>query len=114
MFFLSYNLKYSKNVKDTISDNSVLEKFYKSFGDTLVLDTNSYPKARIYGQDFFRNNNLSFYQKALDAKAPENYKVGSGDEISISVWGYSEWSATLLVDDRGYITLKSFEKYKHY
>ena len=100
--------KYSKNVKDTISENSVLEKFYKSFGDTLVLDTNSYPKARIYGQDFFRNNNLSFYQKALDAKAPENYKVGSGDEISISVWGYSEWSATLLVDDRGYITLKSF------
>ena len=45
----------------------------ESFGDTLVLDTTIYPKARIFGQDIFRNNELSFYQKALDAKAPENY-----------------------------------------
>ena len=87
---------------------SSLSKFYKIFEDTLVLDSTSYPKARIYGQDIFRNNTLSFYQKALDAKAPENYKVGSGDEISISVWGYSEFSETLLVDSRGYITPSSY------
>jgi protein involved in polysaccharide export with SLBB domain len=54
------------------------------------------------------NNELSFYQKALDAKAPEHYKVGSGDEISISVWGYSEFAETLLVDARGYITPSSY------
>jgi protein involved in polysaccharide export with SLBB domain len=100
--------KYSNASQDSIGDRSILEKFYNSFGDTLVSDTTKYPKARIYGQDFFRNNNLSFYQKALDAKAPENYKVGSGDEISISIWGDSEWSETLLVDERGYITPESF------
>ena len=75
---------------------------------TSYLDTLTYPPARIYGQDIFRNNDLSFYQKALDAKAPENYKVGSGDVISISVWGYSEFSETLLVDERGYITPSSY------
>ncbi|MEC8852830.1 MAG: hypothetical protein VYD33_00155, partial [Bacteroidota bacterium] len=80
--------KYAKGVRDTIGDNSALSKFYESFGDSLITDTTIYPKARIYGQDVFRNNELSFFQKALDAKAPENYKVGSGDEISISVWGY--------------------------
>ena len=100
--------KYVKEVQDTIGENANLSKFYESFGDTLVLDTVSYPKARIYGQDIFRNNKLSFYQKALDAKAPENYKVGSGDEISISVWGYSEFSENLLVDERGYITPSSY------
>ena len=100
--------KYAKAIKDTIGDNSVLSKFYASFGDTLVTDTTTYPQARIYGQDIFRNNRLSVYQKALDAKAPENYKVGCGDEISISVWGYSEFSETLLVDDRGYITPSSY------
>ena len=93
---------------DTISNHEALAKFYDALGDTLVADTNTYPKARIYGQDIFRNNDLSFYQKALDAKAPENYKVGSGDEISISVWGYSEFSETMLVDDRGYITPSSY------
>ncbi|HIL66442.1 MAG TPA: hypothetical protein EYG43_00980, partial [Flavobacteriales bacterium] len=100
--------KYAKEVQDTIGDNSALSKFYESFGDTLITDTNSYPKARIFGQDIFRNTELSFYQKALDAKAPENYKVGSGDEISISVWGYSEFSENLIVDDRGYITPSSY------
>ena len=91
--------KYAKGVQDTIGGNTNLSKFYESFGDTLAIDTTSYPKARVYGQDIFRNNKLSFYQKALDAKAPENYKVGSGDEISISVWGYSEFSENLLVDN---------------
>ncbi len=102
--------KYAKGQvgKDTIGNNSALSKFYESFGDTLVIDTVTYPKAKIYGQDIFRNNKLSFYQKALDAKAPENYKVGSGDEVSISVWGYSEFSETLLVDKRGYITPSSY------
>jgi hypothetical protein len=89
MDYKSSRGKYAKGTQDTIGDNSALSKFYESFGDALVTDTITYPKARIYGQDVFRNNKLSFYQKALDAKAPENYKVGSGDEISISVWGYS-------------------------
>ena len=108
MDFKSSTGKYAKET-DKISDVNVnLSKFYERFGDTLATDTNSYPKARIYGQDIFRNNKLSFYQKALDAKAPENYKVGSGDEISISVWGYSEFSENLLVDERGYITPSSY------
>ena len=94
--------------RDTISNFSALSKLFETFGDTLVTDTNTYPQARIYGQDIFRNNDLSYYQKALDAKAPENYKVGSGDEISISVWGYSEFSETIMVDERGYITPSSY------
>ena len=103
--------KYAKDVLgDNVSDDSSLSNFYNSFGDTLSDDTSlvNYPKARIYGQDIFRNNELSFFQKSLDAKAPENYKVGSGDEISISVWGYSEFSETLIVDDRGYISPSSY------
>ncbi len=95
--------KYDVNVRDTLDKHESLAKFYDKLGDTLVLDTISFPLARIYGQDIFRNRDLDFYQKALDAKAPENYEVGPGDEISISVWGYSEFSENLLVDERGYI-----------
>ena len=75
--------KYSKNGKEAVGVDDNLSKFYETFGDTLVTDITTYPKAKIYGQDVFRNNELSFYQKALDAKAPENYKVVSGDERSI-------------------------------
>ncbi len=107
------NFKYSKGEFNNISNDSVglkenLANFYDRIGDSLVSDTATYPMAKVYGQDVFRNNKLSFFQKSLDAKAPENYKVGSGDEISISVWGYSEFSETILVDDRGYINPSTY------
>ena len=100
--------KYKKNNisnKDTISN---LSKFSLFFEDTLTIDSVIYPKAKIFGQDIFRNNKLNFYQKALDAKAPENYKLGPGDEISISIWGFNEFSETLEVDARGYISPSSY------
>ena len=100
--------KYKKNNisnKDTISN---LSKFSLYFEDTLTIDSVIYPKAKIFGQDIFRNNKLNFYQKALDAKAPENYKLGPGDEISISIWGFNEFSETLEVDARGYISPSSY------
>ncbi|MBL6874481.1 MAG: SLBB domain-containing protein [Flavobacteriales bacterium] len=100
--------KYKKNNisnKDTISN---LSKFSLYFEDTLAVDSVIYPKAKIFGQDIFRNNKLNFYQKALDAKAPENYKLGPGDEISISIWGFNEFSETLEVDARGFISPSSY------
>lgn len=100
--------RYAENSQDTAKETNRVEVFYQAFGDTLVQDTSRFPKARIFGQNIFRNNKLSFFQKALDAKAPENYKVGPGDEISISVWGYSQFSETLDVDDRGYINPSSY------
>ena len=98
--------KYKNSTQDTLQNNTSL--FYATFGDTLNVDTVKYPKAKIFGQDIFRNNELEFFQKAFDAKAPENYIVSSGDEISISVWGYSDLSETLIVDERGYISPKSY------
>ena len=108
MEFKNSRGKYAEDFQDSTSKRNNILKFFETFGDTLIFDTIGFPKARIYGQDIFRNNKLSFFQKSLDAKAPENYKVGSGDEISISVWGYSEFSENLLVDERGYINPSSY------
>ena len=99
---------YSEIKKDTNTSFSSLQKLYSAFDDTLIVDSTSFPKAKIFGQDIFRNQDLSFFQKALDAKAPENYKVGPGDEISISIWGFNEFSETLEVDERGYISPSSY------
>ncbi len=99
--------KYSVNLVDSTKSRAV-SKFIESFGDTLIIDSINFPLAKIYGQDIFRNKNLSFFQKALDAKAPENYKVSSGDVISISIWGFSEYNQTLLVDEKGYINPDSY------
>lgn len=108
--------EYNKNnyLNDTLIDmNDISYISYRSkllnenLGDS-INDTIIFPKEKIYGQAIFRNNNLSFFQKSFDAKAPENYRVGTGDEISISVWGYNEFSENLIVDERGYISPSSY------
>ena len=99
---------YSKTNVDTNTSFNSLQQLYSRFDDTLILDSTSFPRGRIFGQDIFSNQDLAFFQKALDAKAPENYKVGPGDEISISIWGFNEFSETLEVDQRGYISPSSY------
>ena len=59
-------------------------------------------------QDIFRNNELRFFKKLLKQKYLNHYIVSSGDEINNSVWGYSKKSETLIVDERGYISPKSY------
>ncbi|MDP4266320.1 MAG: SLBB domain-containing protein [Bacteroidota bacterium] len=65
-----------------------------------------YPKGRIFGQDLFRNENLSIYERAREVIAPPNYILGVGDEISISVWGMAEYSDVFTINETGSINMK--------
>ena len=67
-----------------------------------------YPKAKIYGQDLFRSKGINYYDKSMDANAPDNYELGPGDELNIAVWGRSDYSSICKIDPRGYIDLKGF------
>ena len=59
----------------------------------------------VYGQQLFRNGNLDVYERSLDAKAPDNYIIGAGDELTVSVSGTAFFNATYSVDSRGRITM---------
>lgn len=58
----------------------------------------------IYGHQFFKNNNLLLFERATDMKAPDNYIIGSNDELTISVFGFSYFNEVLKVDAKGAIT----------
>lgn len=60
----------------------------------------------IYGQSFFQKNNIKFYDKANQIKAPENYILGVGDNISIAIWGFSDYSEAFTIDQDGSINPK--------
>lgn len=57
-----------------------------------------------FGKSYFDNGNLSIYEKASHLKAPTNYILGSGDEISISIWGFSEHEGRYTIDNNGSIS----------
>jgi len=100
--------KYNPNYIDTTGAETTLiqsDLFYDSLRDS-IFDFNDsiiYPQAKIYGQDFFRNNSISFFSRAYDNQAPDNYLLGENDELTISIWGLSEHSEIVTVSESGYI-----------
>ena len=103
--------KYNPNFIDTSSSETSLRQsdlLYASMNDSLFEYNDSilYPPAKIYGQDFFRNNSINFYSRAYDNQAPENYLLGENDELTISIWGLAEHSEVVVVNDKGYISTK--------
>ncbi len=62
------------------------------------------PHNRIYGQDFFSKENLSF-APSENMPTPANYVLGPGDEIIIDVWGNSEIHLQYTITPDGYITV---------
>lgn len=56
-----------------------------------------------YGESFF-DGKLAIYENATHVKPSGNYVLGAGDEISISIWGFSEFNASFIVDENGAIS----------
>ena len=56
----------------------------------------------IFGSDFFTKEHLSF-EPNLNMPSPKNYVIGSGDELKIEIYGYSDKSISLKVSPDGNI-----------
>ncbi len=61
------------------------------------------PPAKIYGQDIFRDQTLKIFRQADNIKPRDNYRLGPGDELTISIFGTSIFERTYTIDENGYI-----------
>lgn len=61
------------------------------------------PSPKIYGQSIFRNQTLQVFRQADNIKPRDNYRLGPGDELTISIWGTSIFERTYTIDESGYI-----------
>ena len=98
--------------KKTVKKSPDKNKDEVQTNETIPADTSKpkYPPAVVFGQEFFRNGNLKFFQKSNDTKAPDNYLIGTGDELTIQVYGYSDFKGTFRVDEDGAIYQRDFGK----
>jgi protein involved in polysaccharide export with SLBB domain len=57
---------------------------------------------RVFGYNLFNNENLTF-EPSVNIPTPINYVIGISDEILINVWGASQQTYQLVVDQNGAI-----------
>jgi len=62
-------------------------------------------KQRIYGQDIFTNGSIEVFQNSSDIKLPDNYILGVGDELSVSIFGRSQFEEKYEIRSDGYIRI---------
>jgi len=86
--------------KESIIDGASIEE---AVAEAVTEEQPDLPPARIYGQEIFRDQTLKVFRQADNIKPKENYLLGPGDEVTISIWGASIFERTYTIDDAGYI-----------
>lgn len=68
------------------------------------------PQSEFYGHQLFKYRSVLPYSEKSVVKVPEDYIIGSGDEISISIFGVSQYDAKLIVGEDGFISPDGLSK----
>ncbi|MDR0825105.1 MAG: polysaccharide biosynthesis/export family protein, partial [Prevotella sp.] len=71
----------------------------ESEGETTNQQTS---KSNIFGKNIFNQKNLTFTPN-VNIPTPENYKLGTGDEVIINIWGASQASLIQTISPEGSI-----------
>ena len=61
---------------------------------------------QVFGHHLFKGAGIKVYDSVNDQVPGENYIIGPGDQISISIWGLSDISYSTIVSNEGFINTK--------
>lgn len=90
------NAQSTENKKVDASEENILSE------KTQIVPTKA--NQRIYGFQLFNSEKLSF-EPSVNIPAPQNYVLGLGDELLITVWGASQQTYQLQIESNGAITI---------
>ncbi|OWY19333.1 hypothetical protein C7N43_00955 [Sphingobacteriales bacterium UPWRP_1] len=95
--------KLQKGKKDSISIEDVIKLIELQKRD-LVEKALELPEPIVYGQEFFRHNLLEVvFKNELNERPPDNYPLGIGDEVTVSMWGSIDYNKKFTIDTLGNI-----------
>ncbi len=64
-------------------------------------------KSKIFGQHIFKSKDASFFEKSSEINVPKSYTLGTGDIISVSIWGRSQLNESHEIKSDGSIALSN-------
>lgn len=63
------------------------------------------PEPIVYGHEFFRRVvPQMLFEREMNPRASDDYILGTGDEISVSMWGKKDYNQNFTIDKQGLIT----------
>jgi len=68
------------------------------------------PPVEIFGHHLFRSKDVAIYRTTNDVKPPDSYVLGTGDELTISVFGPSQFDSKFIINKDGYIAPSNMPK----
>lgn len=86
------NLTKSKNLNKGLVKESLKGEDKKK---EVVIDTVT--PAKVYGQGLFRDGKINFYEDPKDIRPSDEYILGEGDELTINIWGSSEFTGSYII-----------------
>ena len=92
-----------QDIEESLEDGATVEEAVTEELTGRLYD--SLPPPNLFGQQLYRDNVLRVYRQADQIKPGEDYVLGPGDEISIQVFGTSNFSGTYQVGTDGAINV---------
>ena len=94
------NMPVSSN-KSGNTDSSLIRKPIKTAGPQREYNNQ---ELKIFGEELFSQENLTF-EPNLQIPTPKNYSLGTGDQVNIDLYGYSDINYSLKVSPEGTIRI---------
>ena len=101
--FKQYKEKTINENKDQGKSQKKVKKYDQNGQEINLADTIEVKPDTIYGKDFLSKGNLSIYKQSSETIPPDNYILGPGDAISVTIWGASEYGKSFTISDQGFI-----------
>ena len=77
---------------------------------TLLFPPPPPPASEIYGHQIFRKDSIAIFDPTSISKVSDAYTLGVGDEITISIFGASQYDATFEIKAEGHIQPQAMQK----
>jgi protein involved in polysaccharide export with SLBB domain/ribosomal protein L12E/L44/L45/RPP1/RPP2 len=91
----------ASKIREKIKDGVSIEE---ALSETANTDKkNPLPPAQIYGQHLFRDKSLAVFRTTNEVKPPDTYILSTGDIITISVFGVSQFDSQFEINKDGFI-----------
>jgi len=81
-----------------------LSRAKRSSAELSALERLYYLDSNVFGAELFRNERMDFAPNVSIA-TPPSYRIGPGDYLDVTVYGYQEFNRTLLVEPTGSINV---------